>query len=315
MNGIAKWIDFAWSAAPVAGTAAARNAADAGEPHGGRAMKILAAIMGTAVVLSPALFAHAQFAATTVAAAKPGDVRVIATAAIREPLNAVLKQAEAAIERPIVAEYGSARGNLKDEILKGQDFEVALLLPDVDDEIQAAGKIAPGRFEIARVPVAFGLRGAAPNLEVGSPAAVKAALLNAKSVKYAPTGAALMTVRKILSTLDIADKIHDSSTVRGEVPLAAGEYEINIYPASEIISNKTLTNLGAVIAPLQVPAIIEATVGRNAADLKAALALIKFLLGPAIDRALKDYGMEDRSVPRERCLFYREYSLRCGVRI
>ena len=66
------------------------------------------------------------------------------------------------IGKPIVAEYGSARGNLKDAILKGQDFEVALLLPDVDDEIQGAGKIAPDRFEIARVPVAFGLRGEMP---------------------------------------------------------------------------------------------------------------------------------------------------------
>ncbi len=255
-------------------------------------MKILAAIMGTAVVLSSSLHAHAQSAAPKVADAKPGDVRVIATAAIRDPLNAVLTQAEAVIGKPIVAEYGSARGNLKDEILKGQDFEVAILLPDVDDEIEAAGKIAPGRFEIARVPVALGLRGEAPSLDVGSPAAVKAAMLNAKSVKYAPTGAALMTVKKILSTLDIAAKIHDSSTVRAEVPLAAGEYEINIYPLSEIIPNKRLKNLGAVISQLQVPAIIEATVGKNASDPKATLALIKFLQGPAIDQALKDYGME-----------------------
>jgi molybdate transport system substrate-binding protein len=255
-------------------------------------MKILAAIMGIAVVLSPSLHANAQSAAPKVADAKPGDVRVIATAAIRDPLNAVLQQAEAVIGKPIVAEYGSARGNLKDEILKGQDFEVAILLPDVDDEIEAAGKTAPGRFEIARVPVALGLRGAAPDLDVGSPGAVKAAMLNAKSVKYAPTGAALMTVKKILSTLDIADKIHDSSTVRAEVPLAAGEYEINIYPLSEIIPNKRLKNLGAVISQLQVPAIIEATVGKNAADPKAALALTKFLQGPAIDQALKDYGME-----------------------
>jgi molybdate transport system substrate-binding protein len=255
-------------------------------------MKILAAIVGTAVVLPLALHANAQSTAPKVAAAKLGDVRAIVTAAIREPLNAVLKQAEAAIGKPIVAEYGSARGNLKDEILKGQDFEVAVLLPDVDDEIEAAGKIAPGRFEIARVPVAFGLRGEAPNLDVSSPAAVKAAMLNAKSVKYSPTGAALMTVKKIVSTLDITDKIHDSSTVRGEVQLASGEYEINIYPLSEIIANKKLKNLGALIPQLQVPAIIEATVGKNAADPKAALALIKFLQGPAIDQALKDYGME-----------------------
>src|SRR5882672_7323183 len=255
-------------------------------------MKTPAALMGTATILSLALHANAQIADVKVADAKPGAVRVLVTAAIREPLNAVLKQAEAAIKKPIVAEYGSARGNLKDEILKGQDFEVAILLPDVDDEIETLGKIAPGRFESARVPVAFGLRGAAPHLDVGSPAAVKAAMLNAKSVKYSPTGAALMTVKKILSTLDIAGTIHDSSTMQKEVPLAPGEYEIDIYPLSEIIPNKTLKNLGAVIPELQVPVIIEATVGRNASDAKSAHALIVFLQGPAIDRALKNDGME-----------------------
>lgn len=255
-------------------------------------MKMWAAILGTAVVLSLGRHANAQVTDPKVADAKPGDVRVIVTAAIREPLNAVLKQAEAAIGRPIVAEYGSARGNLKDEILKGQNFEVAILLPDVDDEIQAAGKIAPDRFEIARVPVAFGLRGEAPHLDVNSPPAVKAAMLNAKSVKYAPTGAALMTVKKILSTLNVAGRVHDSSAVQAEVPLAAGEYEINIYPLSEIIPNKKLKNLGAVIPQLQVPVIVEASVGNNAADPKAARALIQFLQGPAIDEALKDDGME-----------------------
>jgi ABC-type molybdate transport system substrate-binding protein len=83
---------------------------------------------------------------------------------------------------------------------------------------------------------------------------------------------------------------------RSEAPLAAGEYEIAIYPLSEIIPDRRLKNLGAVIAQLQVPAIIEATVGKNAADPKAATALIKFLQGPAIDRALKDYGMEKGSI-------------------
>jgi molybdate transport system substrate-binding protein len=261
-------------------------------------MRIPAAIMGVAMALSLAPQAEAQFAGPKVAEAKTGDVRVIATAAIREPLDAVLKQAEATIGNPIVAEYGSARGNLREKILSGQDFEVALLLPDVNDELEAADKIAPGRFEIARVPVALGLRGEAPHLDVSSPAAVKAAMLNAKSVKYAPTGAALMTVKKILSTLYIADKIRDSSRVAGDVPLAAGEYEINIYPLSEIIPNRRLINLGAVIANLQVPAVIEATISKNAADPRAAQALIAFLQGPVIDQALKDDGMEKGRVSK-----------------
>jgi len=41
-----------------------------------------------------------------------------------------------------------------------------------------------------------------------------------------------------------------------------------------------------------VPVIIEATVGNDATDAKAARALIQFLQGQAIDQALKDYGME-----------------------
>jgi len=80
--------------------------------------------------------------------------------------------------------------------------------------------------------------------------------------------------------------------VRGEISLAPGDYEINIYPLSEIIPNKKLKNLGAVIPQLQVPAIIEAPVGKNAADPKTARALIEFLQGSAIDQPLKDYGME-----------------------
>jgi molybdate transport system substrate-binding protein len=256
------------------------------------AMRLPAAIMSAALVLVLAPRAGAQVAAPKVADAKPGELRVIATAAIRESLDVVLKEAQARIGKPIVVEYGSARGNLKEKILGGQDFEVAMLLPDVDDELDAAGKIAPGRFEIARVPAAFGIRGEAPHLDATTPGGVKAAMLGAKSVKYAPVGAALMTVKKILSTLDIADKIRDSSRVAGEVPLAPGEYEINIYPLSEIIPNKRLVNLGAVIAELQVPAVIEATVGKTAADPKAAQALIAFLQGPAIDHALRESGME-----------------------
>jgi molybdate transport system substrate-binding protein len=255
-------------------------------------MRIPAAFVSAVVVLAFVPATRAQVAGAKVADAKPGEVRVIATAAIREPLDAVLKQAQAAIGKPIVAEYGSARGNLREKIVGGQDFEIAILLPDVDDELEAAGKIVAGRFEIARVPAAFGLRGAAPHLDVGTPAGIKAALLNAKSVKYAPVGAAVMTVKKILSTLDIADKIHDSSRASAEVPLGAGEYEINVYPLSEIIPNKKLVNLGAVIAELQVPAVIEATVGKKAADPKAAQALIAFLQGSAIDHALKESGME-----------------------
>jgi molybdate transport system substrate-binding protein len=141
------------------------------------------------------------------------------------------------------------------------------------------------------VPVAFGLRGDVPSPDLSTPEKIKVALLGAKSVKYSPTGAALDTVKNVLGKLEVADKIHDFSKQRETVELGAGEYEINIYQISEIIPNKALRNLGPVIPALQVPVVIEATVGANAADQATARKLIAFLQGPAIDPGLKAGGM------------------------
>lgn len=256
-------------------------------------MKHLFALTGAAAALAASSPAFAQTpAAPKVADAKPGDLRVIVTAAIRGPLDSVAQQASKVVGKPVVIEYGSARGNLKNEILAGQDFEVAILLPDIDAELLKAGKVRPGTYHLASVDIAFALRGDVPSPDLSTPAAVRATLLAAKSVKYAPTGAALWTVQKVLGTLGIADQVKDSSKLRDPVPLAAGEYEINIYPISEIIPNKALRNLGPVIEPLQVPAVIEATIGAHAADPVAARKLIAFLQGPAIDPGLKAAGMD-----------------------
>jgi molybdate transport system substrate-binding protein len=226
-----------------------------------------------------------------VAEAKAGDVRVMVTAAIRTPLEAVRAEAQIAVGKPLVIEYGSARGNLKDQILAGQPFEVAMLLPDVDEQLAKQGKIRPGSVVIARVPVAIGQRGDAPRIDMSTPAALKAAMLKAKSLRWSPTGAALLTVNKILDTLDIRQTVMSKHNLPGTVPLGPGEFELNIFPLSEILDNKALTNLGPVIPELQAPAVITAVVSSSTTAADAATALITFLQGPALDPALKASGM------------------------
>jgi ABC-type molybdate transport system substrate-binding protein len=91
--------------------------------------------------------------------------------------------------------------------------------------------------------------------------------------------------------LGIADSVKDASKERTQVELGPGQYELNLYPLSEIIPNKALKNLGPVTAELQVPVIISAVIGKHANDEKAARALVEFLQGPVIDRALEADGM------------------------
>jgi molybdate transport system substrate-binding protein len=226
-----------------------------------------------------------------VAEAKPGEVRVMVTAAIRTPLEAVRAEAQKVVGKPLVIEYGSARGNLKDQILAGQPFEVAMLLPDVDEQLAKQGKILSGAVVIARVPVAIGQRGDAPNIDMSTPGALKAAMLKAKSLRWSPTGAALLTVNKILDTLDLREAVKSKHNLPAPAALGPGEYELNIYPLSEILENKALTNLGPVIRELQEPAVITAVVSSNTTAADSAKALIKFLQGPALDPFLKSSGM------------------------
>jgi molybdate transport system substrate-binding protein len=149
----------------------------------------------------------------------------------------------------------------------------------------------PGPVVIARVPVAIGQRGDAPNIDVSTPAALKAAMLKAKSLRWSPTGAALLTVNKVLDTLDLREAVKSRHNLPGTVVLGPGEYELNIYPLSEILENRALTNLGPVIPELQIPAVITAVISSNTTDVAAARALITFLQGPALDPALKGSGM------------------------
>jgi molybdate transport system substrate-binding protein len=225
-----------------------------------------------------------------IADAKPGSVRVLATAAIRIPLDAIRAEASKAIGHPLVIEYGSARGNLKDSVLAGNAFEVALLLPDVDAQLLKASKITSPGVVIAKTDIAIGLRGdATPDLS--TPVKVKTAMLNARSLRWADTGAALFTVNKILDTLMIRDAVKAKRDMSAPAPsLRPGEYEINIYPLSEIMPNKDLRNMGPVIPELQVPALVTATISANTPNAASAQALVKFLQGPSIEPALKRNG-------------------------
>jgi hypothetical protein len=76
---------------------------------------------GLVSLLAPRPLAMAQGGSTErIADAKPGDVRVLATAAIRIPLDAIRADAsKKTIGRPLIIEYGSARGNLKDAVMAG----------------------------------------------------------------------------------------------------------------------------------------------------------------------------------------------------
>lgn len=238
-----------------------------------------------------------------IADAKPTELRVIVSGSLQGALESARAEAERAAKWPLIIQGGAARGGLRDELLAGQEFEVAILVPDVNQELVQKGLARSKTYEVARVPVAIGLLGEVPPPDISTPAALKQALLGAKSVRYQVNGAGHPTVRKMLSGLGIENEIHDATKMSGPSnppgppgppagpSLAPGEYALWIFPISEIMMNRSLKSLGPVIDDFQVPVVIEAVIGAHAKDVKAAAALIAFLRGPEFEQVLKKNGM------------------------
>lgn len=225
-----------------------------------------------------------------VASAKQGDFRLIVSGTVQKSIMEVVDKFPQVTGSPMVVEYGSAQGWLKDDILKGQEFEVAILPNDVSQEIYKAGKIQKEVIEIAKVDTAIGIYGDVFNLDVSTPETLKSTLIKAKGIRYSPRGAARPTVDKIFSMLNIKDKIVDLSSSKKFPELEEGEYEVFIYPVGEIIGNKALKNLGPVISPFQETVIVNAVIGKKSKDIKASKALISYLQGKEFKSLLNKNG-------------------------
>lgn len=160
----------------------------------------------------------------------------------------------------------------------------------MNEQLLAAGRITKESFVIARVDIGIGQRGGRGAVDVGSPEALKKAMLGARALRWARTGAALTSVNRILDTLDIRADAAARYRAASDAVLEGEEYELNFYPMSEILERSELINLGAVVPPLQVPAVLTAVISSAAADEKGARALIQFLQGPAIEPMLDKTG-------------------------
>jgi molybdate transport system substrate-binding protein len=231
-----------------------------------------------------------------VADAKPGDIRLFVSNGIHGPIEAVRADlAKALGRRSIVIEYGSSRG-LQAIMEADQAFEVAIVTPEVINEVEAKGKVIKGsRVDIGRSPIGVLQRGGT-KVDISTLEKLKTAILGAKFIRYPPTGAAKPMVDNAGAKLGIADALKDKTRPpigRAEPApaLTGSEYELFFQLDSELLAPPAgQIYIGSVPRDLQIPAVMTAAVGAKG-DARAAQALIDFLKGPAIEPALASSRM------------------------
>jgi molybdate transport system substrate-binding protein len=237
------------------------------------------------------------FLFTRGAAAQTSEVRVLASNGIKAVVEDLLPQAQQRIGHTISVQYRPTAA-LKQEIDAGEPFDVVIVTAESIAQLSKEGKTAGGEgTPISRAGVGIGIRKGAPRPDIGTPEALKGALLGAKAIAYGPSGASFPYVTKMLESLGIADAMKPktlffdtSDGTNGAV--ADGKADFGITLVSEILPVKGIELLGPFPDEFQGYVRFSAAASTNAKNPEAAGALIKFLAGPDAAASIKARGMQ-----------------------
>jgi molybdate transport system substrate-binding protein len=229
----------------------------------------------------------------------PTALTLISSMATRHLLTA-LAQAHLQASGPATHIESVGGVDAAKRVLAGEAFDVVVLAADAMAQLDAAGRLLPGSVRpIADSSVAIAVRAGAAAPDVGSEAALRAAVLQARAIGYStgPSGTALLQLFERWSVMaELKDRLVQA---RPGVPVgrlvAQGEAEIGFQQLSELMDLDGITLLGGMPPEADIVSRFSGAVVAGAAQAAAALTLLDFMASPANDALKRQHGM--RAVP------------------
>jgi len=179
----------------------------------------------------------------------------------------------------------------------GERFDVVVLAADAIDKLVTTGHVVAGsKVDLVHSGVAVAVRAGAARPDIGSEAALRRAVLAARTIGYS-TGPSGVALTNLFERWGIADAIAERTRQAPPgVPVGAlvalGEVDLGFQQLSELMHLEGIAVIGPMPPGLQIVTTFSA--GRCAASdqPEAVAALIAYLRSPAAAEAKRRHGME-----------------------
>ena len=233
-------------------------------------------------------------------AAQAGEVKLLSALVMKPALIALSGDFERTSGHKLVISYDSA-GAVRNRIQSGEAADVAIIQKPAVEALIKDGKINRGsNVVLARSGVGAAVREGAPKPDISSVAALKHALLTAKSIAYPVPDAGHASgihFRGVIEQLGIAKEVNAKAKfMEGTVAEFAAHdtAEIIISQPMEILATPGYELVGWLPSEVQdfEKFTWAAGVTTNAKDPAAANALVQFLAAPAAAAVIKAKGMQ-----------------------
>ena len=220
----------------------------------------------------------------------------ISSMATRQVLNDLASEYEAKTGQRVAVESTGGVAALK-RIEEGETFDIVVLASDAIDRLAVAGRIdAQSRVSIARSGVAIAVAAGAPHPRIDDEAAVREAVLAARSIGYS-TGPSGVYLTRLFERWGIATKI--ASRIVQAPPgvavgtlIARGEVELGFQQMSEMIGVAGIDVLGMLPPEIQTLTVFEGAVCANANEPTRARSFLAYAGSPDADATKALHGME-----------------------
>ena len=226
-----------------------------------------------------------------------GDaVRVLSTLALKGAVQGLAGQYEVANGVRIDADFAPTLA-LLERLQRGEGADIVILTREGLDGLAREGSVvADSCVDLARSYVGIAVKAGAAHPDIATEAALRAALLAARSVAYSQLGASGILFAQLIERLEIAPDINARAVI---IPqgftaerLVTGEADLAVQQISELKQVAGIEVVGVIPRELQTPAVFSAC--RMAASNTVARSeqLLRFLASPEVAPVLREAGLE-----------------------
>jgi molybdate transport system substrate-binding protein len=129
--------------------------------------------------------------------------------------------------------------SLMQKVTSNAPADLVTHYPEIIDDLVKAGTVVGSRVDFARAGVGVAVKAGAPKPDISTPEAFKRAMLAAKSIAYARTGASGIIAAKLMERLGLAEQLKGKTKLVDGVPVAEvvakGEAEIGMQQINVIL--------------------------------------------------------------------------------
>jgi molybdate transport system substrate-binding protein len=182
-------------------------------------------------------------------------------------------------------------------VAAGEPFDLVVLAADALAKLQDGGHVVAGsRVDLVRSGVAVAVRAGAARPDIGSEAALRTAVLAARSIGYStgPSGTALL---QLFERWGLADRLRERlMQAPPGVPVgsmvADGQVELGFQQRSELMHLPGIQLIGEMPAACAIDTTFSAGLCSRSTQAEAARALAQFMQSPATAELKRRHGME-----------------------